>query len=314
MSDVNDKHFLTQQVKKYQGHYNTVKRTKATLQHQYRIQTTETLPKKHHPKPPVVVDTVQNKEFTKSFNKKYRRFFSECLQEAITKNTITLELEKARCQDVIRQTEEFLCQITESSTNIKTYYTEFLQTIEATNHQMSPQLKHKLQNTKDEPPSTVSIYNPAIQQPSPSEHVTTHQTSSSEISTIFQPSPPESTTSHQLSPPEKSKIQHPTLSESTAIIQPLSSEIPPTHQSSSSGNQIICQQPTKQIGERRNLSKPPGKKWPKLDHVSGQRPQSTKQPYKPLKRKGTHTQPPTRKQLKIDHFLVKRQKLSHDPP
>ena len=172
---------------------------------------------------------------------------------------------------MIRQTEEFLCQITESSTTIKTYYTEFLQTIEATDHQMSPQLKHKIQNTKeDEPPSATSIHNPAIQQPSLSEHVTTHQTSSSEISTIFQPSPLESTTSHQSSQPEKSKIQHPTLSESTAILQPLLSKIPPTHQSSSSGNHIMCQQPTKQIGERRNLSKPPGKKWPKLDHLSGQ--------------------------------------------
>ena len=113
---------------------------------------------------------------------------------------------------MIRQTEEFLCQITESSTTIKTYYTEFLQTIEATDHQMSPQLKHKIQNTKeDEPPSATSIHNPAIQQPSLSEHVTTHQTSLSEISTIFQPSPLESiqqAINHHNLKSQRSNIRH----------------------------------------------------------------------------------------------------------
>ena len=87
MSGMEVKYFLTQNTKKYHGHHNTIKRTQATLQPQYRILASKTLPKKHHPKPPTVISTVQNKEFVNNFDKKYKQFFLKWLQEAITKKT-----------------------------------------------------------------------------------------------------------------------------------------------------------------------------------------------------------------------------------
>ena len=220
------------------------------------------------------------------------------------KNTIILELEKARCEDLIRNTEDFLCKVTElSPTTLKTYYTEFLQNIEVTDHQISPELQHILQNAEEIVPSqTVSISNPVIQQSVPSENSKIHQASSSIVPKNIQLSQPENSIIEYLSPPENA-----------AIFQPLSSKILPSHQSLPSTSSRMHQQPNTQMNKRRNILMPPKKIQRKSDQLLNQQLEATKQPHKIGKRKGAHTQPPAMKKLKIDHFLVKRQNLSHNP-
>ena len=139
--------FLRSQIDQYQGHQNTIKKVQSTLQHQHQTLTGQTIPKKHRPKPPIVIDNDLDKKLSKKFNSQYHKLFFETLQDAITQNTITLELEKARCQDIIRQTEKELSQMNEPPHVIQSHLNHFLKKLRIVNHQISPELHHKLQES-----------------------------------------------------------------------------------------------------------------------------------------------------------------------
>lgn len=145
MSAINTKQFLKQQTEKYQKHQNTIKVTENILKQQFRIKSTSKIPKKSSPKPPSIIDNNQKKQFELKFRTSYKNLFLNSLQEAITQNTITLELEKARCEDILRQTERELCHATDSPSQLLKMYTHFLETLHITSHSMSPELQHKLQ-------------------------------------------------------------------------------------------------------------------------------------------------------------------------
>ena len=114
---------LKKQATEYQKHAHIIKKTQTLLDHQYQMQLQGTIPKKHKPLPPTIINTDASKEkFDREFLQQYYELFAKALQEAITKNTITLELEKARCSDILKHTERELCQATEPGPTLATRY------------------------------------------------------------------------------------------------------------------------------------------------------------------------------------------------
>ena len=134
--------FLKHQAEQYKKHQKMVKSTQATLSHQLQMQSSGTIPKKHRPQPPSV--TNGQTKFTENFMQVYGKLFFKSLQEAIIQNSITMELEKTRCLDILRQTERELCLATELPELLSKCYTDFLQHLNLTDHQMSPELQLKL--------------------------------------------------------------------------------------------------------------------------------------------------------------------------
>lgn len=139
------KAYLRQQREGYLKHKQVVDRAKATLDHQYRLQKHEIIPKKHLPKPPMVVEPYSNKTHTKKFTEEYKKLFLRSLQDAIIQNTTILELEKARCLDVLRQTEQVLTASSEPPVLLSKWYKQFLNDINAKEHTPCPELRKKLE-------------------------------------------------------------------------------------------------------------------------------------------------------------------------
>lgn len=139
--------FLKHQAAQYKKHQQTINTTKATLNHQYQLQTRGTIPKKHRPKPPTIISTDHSQtQATESFLSEYNKLFFRSLQEAISQNSITLELEKARCVDILNQTEKELCRAAEPPAMLLKWYTSFLRQINCTDHEMSLELQHKFRS------------------------------------------------------------------------------------------------------------------------------------------------------------------------
>ena len=147
MSQLGTKAFLQHQKEVYLQHSRIVDRAQTSLNHQHRLQSHDTIPKKYKPKPPVVIDPSLNKTHMESFQIEYSKLFRQALKEAIIKNTTTLELEKARCQDVLRHTEKVLCLSPDPPSLVLKWYKAFLRDIKATEHVICPELKIKLGDT-----------------------------------------------------------------------------------------------------------------------------------------------------------------------
>ena len=91
----------------YQRHRTTRNRLVKTLQFQRNIHTFQTIPK--HYRPPATLElTVPNPNLSQKFEAEYHRLFFKHLNEVITHNTISLELENARLKEVVNRTEKLL--------------------------------------------------------------------------------------------------------------------------------------------------------------------------------------------------------------
>lgn len=138
--------FLDRQASAYLSHINVISRIQATLKYQYQIQAQGTIPKKHRPLPPVIITTDSNKKsFNRKFHQQYQELFFNSLQDAITKNTVNLELEKARCKDILIQTERELCSANQTGPVLAKRYNTFLQRLSIHNHQILPELRSKFE-------------------------------------------------------------------------------------------------------------------------------------------------------------------------
>ena len=147
--------YLDKQTSMYKSHANVVCRIKALLEHQYRIQAQETIPKKHRPLPPAIISSDSDKEsFERQFHQQYHDLFFKNLQEAITKNTINLELEKARCNEILVQTEKTLCLATETGLSLAQRYNGFLQKLHIKDHEILPELRAKFNTPTNGPPTS----------------------------------------------------------------------------------------------------------------------------------------------------------------
>ena len=152
MASANINQFLQKQECEYNKHQRVIKAAETTVKQQIQIKTKKEIPKKHRPKPPTILDSDNCKgKFLQSFQEEYKRFFLKHLDEAISLNTITIELERARCLEVIRRTEKELCRSSESPEYILKQYTAFLQRINLLNHEFSPELQMKLHHSKITP-------------------------------------------------------------------------------------------------------------------------------------------------------------------
>lgn len=144
--------FLQQQEREYRKHQRIVETTETTIQHQNQIRAKKEIPKKHRPKPPTIINSEQSKKkFDQSFQEEYSKLFLRILEEAISQNTITAELEKARCLEIIIRTEKELCTSLEPPILILRWYTDFLQRLNLTDHEMSPELRVKLHHSETTP-------------------------------------------------------------------------------------------------------------------------------------------------------------------
>ena len=91
----------------YQRHRTTRNRLVKTLQFQRNIHTFQTIPK-HYCPPATLELTVPNPNPSQKFEAEYHRLFFKHLNEVITHNTISLELENARLKEVVNKTEKLL--------------------------------------------------------------------------------------------------------------------------------------------------------------------------------------------------------------
>ena len=144
MAQPDSRRLIQKQKEAYLQHSSIVKKTQEVLTHQYQLQSYDSIPKKHRPKPPTVVDNFQQKKHVEKFEKEYSKLYRESLKEAITQNTITLELELARCHEILQRTEKMLCSLTEPPSTLKKIYTTFLREINVSKHVPCPELKKKL--------------------------------------------------------------------------------------------------------------------------------------------------------------------------
>ena len=89
----------------YQQHQSTKNRLSKALKFQENIQTFQTIPKRFYPSttPEIICPS---KELAEKFEAEYRKLFSRHLEEVITHNTISLELENARLKEIVQQTEK----------------------------------------------------------------------------------------------------------------------------------------------------------------------------------------------------------------
>ena len=70
MASLDVREFLQQQEAQYKKHQRVIKTAESTVKHQYQIKLNGTIPKKHRPKPPVIVNEENSKaKFTQSFQK-----------------------------------------------------------------------------------------------------------------------------------------------------------------------------------------------------------------------------------------------------
>lgn len=121
MTESETKQFLGHQAAQYQKHQQIVKKAQTTLDHQLRLQSQGTISKKYRPRIPIILDTDHNKTQKEKFLQEYKKLFNKHLQETITQNTIIMELEKARCQEILQQTEKGLCLAQEPPTQLLQY-------------------------------------------------------------------------------------------------------------------------------------------------------------------------------------------------
>jgi hypothetical protein len=127
MAQLDSQALLQKQKATYLQHSSVVNRVQGVLTHQYQLQSYNSIPKRHRPKPPTVVDTFHQKRYVDKFEREYSKLYRESLQEAITQNTITLELEKARCHEILQHTEKMLCLSPDPPSELKKMYTAIRQ-------------------------------------------------------------------------------------------------------------------------------------------------------------------------------------------
>ena len=105
-----DMELLKRNSKDYQTHRSTANRIGKALQHQNNIKLFQSIPKRYQP-PAIPELVVPNSDISKKFTAQYEKLFFQCLDEAITHNTISLELENARLKEIVTRTEKQLSTI-----------------------------------------------------------------------------------------------------------------------------------------------------------------------------------------------------------
>ena len=84
-----------------------------------------TIPQKYKPHL-LYVEQPHNLQLNEKFNKQYETIFFEHLKAVITNNVVCLEMNKARLQSIIHETELFLAKSSDNLDTIREQYEGFL--------------------------------------------------------------------------------------------------------------------------------------------------------------------------------------------
>ncbi len=132
----------TSSSKQYQEHLKTRNKTIQGRRHQ-NLKTYRTIPKRYLPASTPQLIT-ESSNLDKEFRQQYENLFFQHLDKVIINNTITLELEKARLQHIILQTEQQLATLTLPAEDIEQLHQQFLGWNNITDHDPLPELRSKL--------------------------------------------------------------------------------------------------------------------------------------------------------------------------
>ena len=83
MAQLDSQVFLQKQKEAYLLHSGVVNKVQGVLTHQYKLQSYNSIPKRHRPKPPTVVDTFHQEKYVDKFEREYSKLYRESLQEAM---------------------------------------------------------------------------------------------------------------------------------------------------------------------------------------------------------------------------------------
>lgn len=154
--------FLRQQSQLYQHHLNVRNKANKVLQHQHEIRLNKTIPKQYLPQKSLQL-IVSNTTMTSEYQQKYQHLFFQHLDEVITNNTITLELEAAQMRQILTHTEKQLATLTATSATIAEYYHHFIKTNNIQSHNIHPELlKHLPDNSNPPLPSKSVLLQPSM--------------------------------------------------------------------------------------------------------------------------------------------------------
>ncbi len=135
--------FVQQQTEEYQRHLAIKDTIIRTLEYHNNIKTYKTIPKQHRP-PPTPRLVINDPKLQQEFAQQYEDIFFQHLDKVITHNTITLELENARLQQITTQTEQHLATLTLPDDAIAKLHGDFLTQNKIDNHLTVPQLQKRL--------------------------------------------------------------------------------------------------------------------------------------------------------------------------
>lgn len=113
--------FIKEQTQQYQRHLSIKYQTCKVLQYQQNIRTHKTIPKQYLP-PNSLQLTLPNTTLTADYQQKSQDLFFQHLDDVITHNTITLELQEAQMRQIVLRTEKQLATMTTRSTTTAQYY------------------------------------------------------------------------------------------------------------------------------------------------------------------------------------------------
>ena len=135
-----------------------------------------TIPKKYKPHL-LYVEQPHNLQLNEEFNKQYETIFFKHLKTVITNNVVCLEINKARLQSIIHETELFLAKSSDNLDTIREQYEGFLKENKIINHQPNATLKVKLQSITPTEPTTLNSTQQTVETQKRNQTATTHQES-----------------------------------------------------------------------------------------------------------------------------------------
>lgn len=134
---------MLNQSRLFQEFTSTINQLEKTLQYQRKIKALRTIPKHYKPKLPHVAQPHTSK-LKSSFDAKYEKLFFEHLDEVIVNNTISLNIHKARRNNVVDVTEAELAKADKPPETIKHLHAKFVATNKLDGHVINPLLQRKI--------------------------------------------------------------------------------------------------------------------------------------------------------------------------
>ena len=150
--------FLCEQSQQYNHHLTIRNETQRILRFQHNIRTSRTIPKQYLP-PKSLQLTLPNTILTSDYQQKYLNLFLQHLNDVITSNTITMELQDAQIKHILFHTEKKLATLPTNSATITQYYHHFITDNNIESHDIHPDLLRHLPYSSTTP-STINPSHP----------------------------------------------------------------------------------------------------------------------------------------------------------